>query len=207
MIKTSVSGYLSKMQMAIKQTICKFTLLIVISTLIVSQAIAKDNFAIFDTSINQGQIGIGKSFEDSVLYHESLEFGSSGEKLYLINQDQTQVAILDFCCGNSGLITQRIVITTPDRVAPKRRINPTNIKAFISDHGFKVGTSSSILLKKLGIPIVKKHDKNSEYFEYFTQNQKFALLSDNNMPSYYSIYRINKKTKRIISIEFGFSEP
>ncbi|MDJ1467612.1 hypothetical protein [Xanthocytophaga flava] len=84
-----------------------------------------------------------------------------------------------------------------------------NSKEFNTEKGIKLGISKKEIIKKLGTCyIAKDSTKTSIELNYrieLPNDSKTKLLTSNNMPTYYAIYRL--KNDKLDYIEFGFEYP
>lgn len=167
---------------------------------------AQDNYFKFDQDVISHNIKIAQNFEKSKFYNKNIKFESSGEKIYFSNKNNDQILILDFCCGGSGLNVQRIIVTTPNRLAYGRFINKLNVEKFITQNQNFIGMHYADFIKKMGIPTNQYNDKDSLILKYYTKDRDYPILKNNYMPSYYALYKFNKKSKILTGFEFGFSD-
>lgn len=58
----------------------------------------------------------------------------------------------------------------------------------------------------MGIPTNQYNDKDSLILKYYTKDRDYPILKNNYMPSYYALYKFNKKSKILTGFEFGFSD-
>ncbi|WP_111892079.1 hypothetical protein [Acinetobacter sp. MB5] len=167
---------------------------------------AQDNHFKFDQDVLSHNIKIAHNFEKSKFYNKNIKFESSGEKIYFSNKNNDQILILDFCCGGSSLNVQRIIVTTPNRLAYGRLINKLNVEKFITQNQNFIGMHYADFVKNMGVPKKQYNDKDSLILKYYTEDQNSPLLRNNNMPSYYALYKFNKQSKILTGFEFGFSD-
>ena len=80
---------------------------------------------------------------------------------------------------------------------------------FETEKGIKLGISKREIIRKLGTCyLAKDSTKNSMVLKYrleLPNDSKTKLLTSNNMPIYYAIYRLNKD--KLEYFEFGFEYP
>ena len=91
----------------------------------------------------------------------------------------------------------------------KQNVRQINLREFKTEKGIKLGISKKEIIEKLGTCYVAKDStKNSITLNYrieLPNDSKTQLLTNNNMPIYYAIYRLTND--KLENIEFGFEYP
>ena len=160
----------------------------------------------FSNGLNDGGVAVGQIL--SPAFAESMGLGRAvnEEKVYVLNRDKTEVAVLDFCCGGAGEV-QRVEIFQAREIGKSNRhkLRDSMVTSFVTNAGVHLGMGVTEFLKSFGSPDEEVRHAGGKKLVYRLVEGKSQFLARHNMPLYQEEYIFRKG--RLTGIRFGFEYP